>query len=108
MSKGAKVFRFIMITLFVIFATLYISQATGYYDYKKHQNVILTEEKIKQFEQDIKEGKNVDVTEYLEVKEHTYKNGFSQMGLKLSNGVSRYVQKGVNGLFNFLEKLLIG
>lgn len=107
MSRGARCFRFFMITLFVIFITLYVSEATGYYDYKQHQKTELTKEKIKQFEQDVKAGKKIDMNNYLEIKEYSYKNNFSQAGLKLSNYVSAKVQKGVKSVFSLLEKLLI-
>jgi hypothetical protein len=105
-NKGNGIFRFIMISLFIIFATIYLSQATGYYDYQQHKRVELTAEKIKEFEEDIKQGKPIDIKDYLETEERQYNNGISQAGLKLSKTVEDYVKKGVNGTFKFLEKLL--
>ncbi len=106
MTAGGKIFRFILISLFIIFVTLYLSQATGYYDYQQHKKVQLTEEKIKQFEEDVKEGKKIDIENYLETKEYNYRNGISQMGLKLSRNVSNYVKSSVDSVFRFLEKML--
>ena len=105
--KDGKGFRFTLILLFCIFMTLYISQATGYYDYQQYRRVELTEEKIKQFEQDVKDGKNIDIQDYLNDTERNYNNGISQTGLKLSNFIKDNVRKGINETFKFLEKYLI-
>ena len=43
---------------------LYFGQATGYYEYKNNQKTTLTEESIKRFEQDIKDGKDINVSNY--------------------------------------------
>lgn len=104
--KGIGVFWFIMIILFVIFITVYISQATGYYDYQQHRQVELTNEKIKQFETDVKEGKVINVKDYLSDTHQYYDNGISRLGLKFSKTVSLSAKKGINKIFKFLEALL--
>ena len=60
-----KVFRISFIILFAIFITVFISNKYGYYEYQKHEQVTLTQEQIKQFEQDVKDGKEVDLENYL-------------------------------------------
>ncbi|MGI6330066.1 MAG: hypothetical protein ACOXZR_04455 [Bacilli bacterium] len=107
MIKEGYLFRFVMTSLFIIFITLYISQATGYYEYQQHKKKVLTEEKIKQFEEDVQKGKKIDIEDYLEVTEYKYCNGISNTGLKLSKVISNYVQKGVDGLLKVLEKMFI-
>ena len=49
LNKLSKMFIFL---LFCSFTILYISQATGHYEYTKRKKVALTEDKIKQFEED--------------------------------------------------------
>ena len=104
--KALNTFWFFMIILFVIFITVYISQATGYYDYQQHRQVELTNEKIKQFETDIKEGKAINVNNYLSDSHQDYHNGVSRLGLKFSKTVSLSAKKGINKIFKFLEALL--
>lgn len=104
--KGIGAFWFIMIILFVIFITVYISQATGYYDYQQHRQVELTNEKIKEFETDVKEGKVINVKDYLTDTDKSYHNGVSRLGLKFSKTVSLSARKGINKIFKFLEALL--
>jgi hypothetical protein len=51
--KERKPFRFILIVLFIVFISLYVSQATGYYDYQQYQKTELTAEKMKQFDKNV-------------------------------------------------------
>lgn len=104
--KALNTFWFFMIILFVIFITVYISQATGYYDYQQHRQVELTNDKIKQFEEDVKEGKVINVKNYLDDSAKTYHNGISKLGLRFSKTVSASAKKGLNKVFKFLEVLL--
>ena len=106
MIKEGYLFRFVMTSLFIIFITLYISQATGYYEYQQHKKKVLTEEKIKQFEEDVKEGKVINVKNYLDDSAKTYHNGISKLGLRFSKTVSASAKKGLNKVFKFLEVLL--
>ena len=64
MEKRYKIFKYVFVFLFIIFMTLYFSQLTGYYEYRNYQKMVMTEEQIKQFEQDIKDGKEVDIKDY--------------------------------------------
>lgn len=106
MTKGEKTFRTSLIILFVMFMTLYISQASGYYDYKLHKRSELTEEQIKKFESDIKVGKPIDVEEYLKIDLRDYNNSFSKAGNKFSNFTTKMIKKTIEGTFTVLEKLL--
>jgi ABC-type dipeptide/oligopeptide/nickel transport system permease component len=104
--KDGKVFKVVLTLLFIAFLTLYVSQATGYYDYQQYQKKELTAEKMKQFEEDVKAGKNIDITNYLETNIHNYNNGVSLTSLKLSTVVKHYVQKSIGGAFGLLDRLL--
>ena len=100
------VFRITLSLLFAVFLTLFMSNKYGYYEYKKHEQVALTEEQIKRFEEDIKQGKNVDLQDYVSNTNKNYQTKLSQAGLNLSNGLSGIVQKGVEGFFSSIEKLV--
>lgn len=82
--KSKNIFRFVFLVLFLFFLVLYITQAFGYYEYNNRKTNIMTEESIKKFEQDIKDGKNVKASDYIK-KENDYNNKLSRLGLKLSN-----------------------
>jgi YbbR domain-containing protein len=101
-----KTFYIIISLLFAVFITLYISQATGYYNYEQYKKTELTKDKIEQFERDVADGKNVDIKDYLENVKVDYSNTASNTGLKISNTITKYVKSGVNGTLFFFSLLL--
>ncbi|MDD2469387.1 MAG: hypothetical protein PHI22_00380 [Bacilli bacterium] len=100
-----KTFWIILSLLFAIFITLYISQATGYYDYEQYKKVELTKDKIALFEQDVKDGKPVDINNYLENVTYDYNNNVSKTGLRLSSMIKKHVRSGIDGVLSFLSML---
>lgn len=98
--------KVVFILLFIIFITIYISQATGYYEYELHKKTELTKEQIKQFEEDIKNNKNIDVTKYIENDAKKYSNEFSKIGSNFSNVTSKYIKKGINEVFKIINRLI--
>jgi len=95
--KGKNIFRIIGILLIIFFTTLYIAQGVGYYEYTNSKKTTLTEESIKRYEEDLKNGVEIDANNYLE-KEKNYNNNLT----KVSRGLSTLVEKGFNGIMNKL------
>ena len=58
-KQAKKVFRFLLLTLFVTFMAIYVSKSAGYIEYENRKQVALTEKQIEKFEADVKAGKNV-------------------------------------------------
>jgi len=90
------------LVLLICFTALYLSEATGYYEYEQYKNMILTKEKIKEFETDVKDGKNIDIKNYVETKVPNYSNNVSKLGLNVSNLINTFVTDGLNSIFKFL------
>lgn len=101
-----KLFRGLLIILFIIFITIYISQKTGYYEYKNYQKTLLTNEQIDKFENDVRNGKNVNLKDYVINTNKSYQTNLSRAGLNISNFISSCVNKGINSSFDFLIKLV--
>lgn len=101
-----KFFKFLFLICFVTFITLYISSAAGYYEYEQHKKMVFTQDQIKQFEQDVANGKNIDLEEYMKNTNPNYQNRTSKFGLKISEGIGTAVQKGIEGAFSMLNKLV--
>lgn len=94
-------------TIFLIsFLALYVSQATGYYEYELNRQVTLTEEQIKKFEEDIKNGKELDIDAYLLKTNKNYQTNISKWGVTISNSISKYVSLAVDSFFNAIGKLV--
>lgn len=105
--KGKNVLILISSITIIFFFALYFSQYTGYYDFSDNSKTVLTDEAIKKFEADVKAGKKIDASNYLE-KEKNYSNKASKLGMKISLIIEKAFNKGMNAIFNELEKTVRG
>ena len=101
-----KVFRISFTILFAVFLTVFVSNKYGYYEYQKHQEVTLTAEQIKKFEQDVKDGKQIDIENYLESTNKNYQTKLSQAGLNVSNSLASIVKTSVDGFFKYIDSVV--
>lgn len=101
-----NILKIIFMTLFFAFLTLYISNQTGYYQHFERKKMVLTEEKIKLFEQDIKNGISLDLESYLENSKVNYNNKASSIGLFLSNKIGEYAKSSLEATFKMLSNLI--
>lgn len=105
-KRRNKIFKWTLFFLFLSFITLYLSQATGYYEYEQSRKTAFTEEQIKQFEQDVKDGKEIDVTKYLENTNKNYQNNISKATLNISEAISKYMKLGIEKVFEGIAKVI--
>lgn len=104
-KKLNKIFYYIFLVLFMAFFTLYSAGKAGYYEYTQNQKKVFTEEQIKKFEEDVALGKDVDIEDYLIVKEN-FQGENKRIGLKISELIGTYTKLGVNKIFKILAKLV--
>lgn len=103
-KKRNNIFFKVLSVLFLIYISLYMMDNLGYYNINT-KNKVLTEEAIKEFENDIKNGKSIDIKNY--VGDNTnYKNFYSNLGYNLSVGVDNILNKGLKKVGDILKKLL--
>jgi len=98
--------RIIGMTLLFLFLGLYVASRNGYVDYQARNQMILTEEQIKKFEDDVKNQRPIDIENYVIREEELYDNQLSRNSLKLSNTIGRTVQNILNFVFGKLEGML--
>ena len=103
---GKKVFRFTFSVFLIAFLVLYFSGGMGYFEYENYKKTVLTEEKIKEFEEDVSKGKEVDIKDYLPEETGNYQNTISSAGLKVSTLAEDCVKSAVEGSFKALAKLV--
>lgn len=101
-----KIFVVSFITMFVCFLVLYIVGLTGYFDYKQHEKMVLTKENMEIFEQDIKEGKEVDLKNYVNEEEYDYNNAVSRLGMDLSNNIEKYAKIVLGSVFKAFNEVI--
>ncbi len=99
MKKKHKIFKMMFLLCFISYLTFYIAGQTGYYEYNARKKMTFTKEQIEKFESDVKEGKNIDMEEYLKNTDKNYQNKISKATLSLSENISKITRKGINTIF---------
>ena len=101
-----KIFKFFIIVITIIFISSYIITESGYYEYTMQQRTIITNEKIKEFEQDIKDNKDIDLKDYLGEEDMDYSNKFTNLVYNLSDNSNKLARKTIKYLFKKLGSLV--
>lgn len=83
--------------LVLTFLGLFFAYKNGYYVNKNKENMLFTEEKIKEYENDLKNGVDVTKKSYLDAKEN-YNNKYTNFTLK----VSKKIETGIDHIIKFL------
>lgn len=91
--------------LFFIYISLYIALESGYYETKVATKTSLTEESIKKFEQDIKEGKPIDLESYTYDEKKDYSNNTTDVAIFLSEKVEKFMSTGITDFFDVIKTL---
>ena len=106
MKKKKKNYLLIVMTvLFSIYCAILFSYNNGYYQTMAYKKMTLTEEAMRRFEQDIEEGKNISVNNYLVNDFKDYSNGVSNAGVKTGEMAEKFITKGLGKIFKVLGKL---
>ena len=103
-TKKHNIFRYIFLVLFVSYTAIYLMVNLGYYEYANYTKKTFTEEQIKKFEEDVKNGVVLDVNYYL-VREDVV-NTKKQLGLKVSEFIGKVARKSIIGMFELLNKVI--
>ena len=98
----------VVVVLFGIYASLYYLAESGYYDYKEYNKMIFTQEAMKRFEEDVALGKDITLNDYLDTNYKDYSNNVSELGLKTSETLEKFVTKGIGGFFKMISRLVTG
>ena len=93
-----KVSKLLLALLLIIFIIMYYF-GSNIYDYKIIEKKNLTEEQIKKFENDVKEGKEIDLEQYV-VKDKNYSNKVTRLNTKISN----IIETGFKKIFEYFLK----
>lgn len=101
--KGKNIARITIFTLLILFTTLYITQALGYFESTSRKTNVLTEEAVKRFEEDLKQGKTVKASDYVK-KENDYHNKISKSGVAVSNMIENTFNRFMGLIFSEVEK----
>ena len=104
MISYKKMFHILVWFLFISFLVLYFAQAGGYYENLNNKKATLTEEKIKEFEEDVKNGEEIRVENYVVNMEKDYSNNVSDFGSYTSRVFAKYFKVVMEGIFGNIEE----
>lgn len=90
--------------LFLLYISLTIAIDAGYYEKITGSRAIITEEKMKEFENDIKNGKDVSLNDYIK-EEKDYANNFSKSGYKISHAIEDVMGHGIDVIVDICKTL---
>lgn len=103
--KISKLFKFIVFTIIVIFFCTYFMEKTGYYEYKLQNKKILTENEMLKFENDVKEGKDVSLEDYLSNTNVDYSNNLTKTTSNISIKLNKYLKNILVNGFDIFDAL---
>lgn len=103
-KKGTWVLKLLGV-LFVLYISLTIAIQAGYYEAKLGEKTTITEEAIKQFEEDVRSGKDVDINDYITNVQMDYSNQTTKAGVFFSKAVEAVMSKGIDGMVNIFKAL---
>lgn len=103
-KKAWIVFRRITLLLFVIFLINYFQVESGNYKDEFNKKTILTEEKIKEFEEDVKNGEFIDIKNYTETNYIDTSTPLTDLGYYIGEEVNDFINNKVVKFFNYIGK----
>ena len=106
MKKNNNMFKLIFVLVLLVYITAYYVSYSGYYEYKLQERTIITNEKIKEFESDIKNNFDMDLKDYLDNDDVDYENRATKLMYGFSNNGNKVARKIIKDFFRKLSHLL--
>ncbi len=100
-----KVFKFLLFVTILAFLALFYAYSNGYYERLQNDKVILTNQKIEEFENNLKNGKDITIEDYM-VKDKSYSTKTSELSLKVSDKASNLLDSVIKFLFQKLGSVV--
>lgn len=100
-----KIVKYGFLGIILVYLILYLSYKNGYYEHKNEENKILTELKIKEYEEDLKNGVDVTKKNYIDIKP-SYDNRYTRTSLKIANTIENIFDKSIKFFFRKISQMV--
>ena len=100
-----KIVKLIPLLILILFLGLYFSYQNGYYERIISEKITMTNVNIEKFEQDIKDGKDVTIEDYLEEKKD-YSTKIGNTSLKIGEKIEKIINSGIKFLFKKISSVV--
>lgn len=104
--KYKTLIKVLGLLIIFIFLCSYFIERSGYYEYNLQVRKKLTEEQMKQFEQDVKEGKDIKLDSYLKETTIDYSSQLTRTTSEASIKLNNYLKNIIANAFNMLGKFV--
>jgi len=104
-KKKGNVILKILSVLFIIYIALFIANMSGYYEGKIRDQVLVTDEGIKEFEEKVKNGEEIDLDSFLNLEKEDYSNNLSLLGDNLTNSLQKFISGSMDIVGNVINSL---
>ena len=101
-----KYLQVIIILIIIIYTACYYVACSGYYEYHVQEKTILTNAKIKEFEEDVKNNKNIDIKDYLTYEDTDYTSRLTNLMYNFSDKGNKVARKIIKRIFKKLSYLV--
>jgi len=101
-TKFWKILRKIIFILFIFYLINFFVVESGFYKSETTKKTILTEEKIAEFENDVKNGTFVDIKDYTEEEYVDTSNKIDDIGYEIGQGIHEIIN---NKVIKFFKKI---
>ena len=95
----------IILLLFFLYLIVFCLSISGYYENKMHTKTMYTNNQIKAFEEDIKNGKEIDLNRYLLEDEEDYSNIFTRVSDHIGEFINSFMSGGIDETVKVLKTL---
>ncbi|MDD6271898.1 MAG: hypothetical protein PUA90_00050 [bacterium] len=104
-NKKRNIIVKLFMLIFIFFLIIYLSKEAGYYEYKMYNKTKLTQEAILKFENDVNEGKDVSIEDYVIDDYVDYTNTFTDIGYNIGEFIEGVMNKGIKKTLDVFRKL---
>lgn len=104
--KNKNFIKIIGVLVVIVFLFSYFLCYSGYYEYNLNSRKDLTEEQMKKFEEDIKNGREIDLDSYLTKTYVDYSNSLTRTTSEANLRLNDYLRRFLTGGFEFLGKFI--
>ena len=93
-----KIWKGLFLLIILFYLLLYFSYKNGYYVKRNEEMTHLTEEKIKEYENDLANGVDVSKKSYVVTRE-SFDNKYTRLSLKVSHAIESIIDKSIKHFF---------
>lgn len=100
------VVKYILGIIFVVFIISYVISESGYYEYNLRNKSVMTSEAMERFENDLEEGKDVLMEDYIVNTTKDYTSRLTIGTNKISMNINSLLKKSIERVFRFASRLV--